>query len=249
MATAEAPVAHHELIAFHRETLRQELQDWLDPLMTVLGIMTIVLFMVQLVATLTPRESAWVNDAQGAIWALFIVEFLLEVLLACDRVAYLRSHWLLGITVLLPALRVLRVARALMALRQLNLLWLLMRANRSIQALRKIIPGRETAYLLVLTALVVAVGTAGCYYFEQGQANAQIHTLGDALWWAACLVTTINYGTDPVSPEGRILAILLRIYAVGVFGIVAGNMASVLLLRRQEEANVAAAQAEDPAED
>lgn len=248
MASAQAPV-HHQLIADQRETLRQELQDWLDPLMTVLGLMTIILFILQLAATLTPRESAWINDAQVAIWALFIVEFVLEVLLACDRLAYLRSHWLLAITVLLPALRVLRAARALMALRQLNLLWLLMRANRSIQSLRKLVPGRETAYLVLLTALVVAVGTAGCYYFEQGEPNAQIHTLGDALWWAASLVTTINSGVDPVSAEGRILAILLRIYAVGVFGIIAGNMASFLVQQRQEKAQIAAAEAENPAED
>ena len=34
--------------------------------------------------------------------------------------------------------------------------------------------------------------------------------------------------------EGRLLGILLRIYAVGVFGLIAGNVASWVLQQRQE---------------
>ncbi|HEX6510890.1 MAG TPA: ion transporter [Chloroflexota bacterium] len=219
-----------------RESLRQQLADWLGPLMTFLGLLTLVLFIIQLTATVSDRQVALLNMAQAAIWATFLVEFLAELLLACDKLAYLRANWWLAIAVLLPALRAVRALRALIALRHVNFLWLLARTNRSIEALRRIVPGRQTAYLAVVTAIVVAIGTAGVYYFEAGQPSSQIHTLGDALWWAACLVTTINNGLDPVSPEGRILAILMRIYAVGVFGLIAGQVASFLVQRRQEHA-------------
>ena len=225
---------------FERESLRRDLAEWLDPLMTALAFLTLALLLVQFTIDLTPGEAAWIDSAQGAIWLIFLLEFVVEVLLACDKRRYLRENWFIGITVLLPALRVIRVLRVFQLLRHINTLWLLVRIDKTIQGLQRIVPGRETAYLVLLTTLIVAIGTATIYHFELGQPNSQIHTLGDALWWAACLVTTINNGLDPVSVEGRIVAVLMRIYAVGVFGLIAGNLASVLLQRRQEQAEAQA---------
>ena len=44
--------------------------------------------------------------------------------------------------------------------------------------------------------------------------------------WAATLVTTVNVGEDPVSGWGRVVAVLMRIYAVGVFGYLTASIAS-----------------------
>jgi voltage-gated potassium channel len=235
---AEQP-AGRQLVESERESLRQQLADWLEPVLVLLGLATLVLLLVQLTVNLSQGQTDWINHAQLAIWSFFAVEFAAELALACDRRTYLRDNWLTAIAVLLPFLRVLGVVRALLVLRHLNLLWLLMRTNRLLRSLRSLVPGRELTYLVLLTGIVVAVGTAGAYYFEQGQSSSGIKTLGDALWWAASLVTTINSGLDPVSFEGRLLAILLRAYAVGVFGLIAGNVASWVLQRRGEGATSA----------
>ena len=229
-----SPIAGERPADVERESLRQQLADWLDPLMTLLGLLTLVLFLVEFSATLSPTQAAWVNNAEIAIWLIFLLEFAVQLLLACDKLGYLRANWFIAIAVLVPALRVVQALRALVAVRHLNFVWLLARTNRSVQALQRIVPGRETAYLGLVTLLVVTIGGLGVYYFEQDQPNAQIQTLGDALWWAACLVTTVNIGADPVSVEGRLVAILMRIYAVGVFGLVAGNFASFLVQRREQ---------------
>jgi voltage-gated potassium channel len=80
-----------------------------------------------------------------------------------------------------------------------HLLRLLGGTNRAVRVLRKMLSGRRLGYLLALTVLVIAVGTVGVYVAERGERGADILTLGDALWWASCLVTTINNELYPVS--------------------------------------------------
>ena len=48
-----------------------------------------------------------------AIWIVFIVEVLIELVIAPDRAGYLRANWLKIASLMVPALRVLRVFSAL----------------------------------------------------------------------------------------------------------------------------------------
>lgn len=226
---------YRQAVAEEREILRAQLFEWLDPVMTALGLVTLVLLLVDFAGVLTARETTWVRHAEQAIWALFALDFAVQFALAPDKRRYLRTHWLVALSVALPAFRVVRALRALWALRSVHLLGLLGGTNRAMRVLRQMLRGRRLGYLLALTALVIAVGTVGVYVSERGQQGADILTLGDALWWASCLVTTINNELYPVSIEGRILGFLLRIYAVGVFGLLAASLASYLVGQQQEQ--------------
>lgn len=222
-------------LAAEREGLRAQLFDLLDPALTVLGIVTALLLVVEFTAALTPRQATWVDRAQLAIWAIFTVEFAVQFTLAPRKLPFLRGHWLAAISVALPAFRAFRLLRAARALRSLRLVRLVGGTNRAMRALREMLRGRQFGYLVALTLLVVALGTAGIYVLERDQPGATIRTVGDALWWAACVVTTINSEKYAVSPEGRILAVLLRVYAAAIFGLVTANIASYFVGRRQEE--------------
>ena len=81
----------------------------------------------------------------------------------------------------------------------------------------------------LLTFVVVLAGAVGVLFFDQGIAAAPIQTFGDALWWSAAMVTTINNETYAVSPEARVIAVLQRIYAVSVFGLMTDSIASSLI--------------------
>ena len=224
-------------LADERESLRAQLFDWLDPVMTVLGLATAVLLLVEFAADLSPRQAAWVSRAQQVIWAAFAVEFAVQFVLAPRKLHFLRGHWLAAIAVALPALRVFRALRAARALRSLRLVRLLGGTNRAMKALRAMLRGQQFGYLVALTLLAVAAGTVGIAYFERGQPDAVIRSFGDALWWAACMVTTINNEKYVVSPEGRILGVLLRLYAVSIFGLVTANIASYFVGQRQAQAS------------
>jgi hypothetical protein len=70
---------------------------------------------------------------------------------------------------------------------------------------------------------------AGAFYFERGQPSANIQTWGDALWWASAIITTINSPFETVTFEGRVIALLLRIFALAVSGYLTAIIAVYLL--------------------
>ncbi len=232
--------AGRQALAEERESLRAQLFDWLDPVITALGLLALLLLLVEFAADLSPRQATWVGRAQLAIWAIFALEFAVQFTLAPAKLRYLRTHWLAAIAVALPALRVFRALRAVRVLRSLRLIRLIGGTNRAMRALREILRGRQFGYLVALTLLVVAASSAGIHVFERDQPDATIRTVGDAVWWVACTVTTVNSEKYAVSPEGRVLAVLLRIYAVAIFGLITANIASYLVGKRQAEAAAAA---------
>jgi voltage-gated potassium channel len=57
--------------------------------------------------------------------------------------------------------------------------------------------------------------------------QGNIKTAGDALWWAFGTITTIGYGDlYPVTTWGRIIASVLIVFGVGLFGTLSGLITS-----------------------
>jgi len=106
------------------------------------------------------------------IWAIFIADFLLELVIAPSKKKYLQDNWLNGIALLLPALRILRIfqafkiLRATRTLRSLNLLKIISSLNRSVDNLRDATSGYGIRYILPLTALILFVGSAAVLFLK-----------------------------------------------------------------------------------
>lgn len=96
-----------------RYRLLYRLEARAEPLMFVLAFVWLGLMIVELIYGLTRFQQVLVN----VIWAVFIVEFLIKLLLAPRRLRYLRQNWLLLAALILPALRVFRMFSALRLLR------------------------------------------------------------------------------------------------------------------------------------
>jgi voltage-gated potassium channel len=71
---------------------------------------------------------------------------------------------------------------------------------------------------------------------EQQDPNAKIKTAGDALWWGIATITTVGYGDRyPVTTGGRIVAVVLMISGIGLFGVFSGLAASFFVGTKQKE--------------
>jgi voltage-gated potassium channel len=63
---------------------------------------------------------------------------------------------------------------------------------------------RGFGYVLALTLGVVLLGSGGMLAFESaGNVQGGFERYGEALWWAAMLMTTIGSGYWPQTAEGR----------------------------------------------
>jgi voltage-gated potassium channel len=234
---AEPPGDPRERDALEGERLEllRQVSTALDRPMTVLGFVWLVLVVVELTAGLSPLLTA----ANYAIWALFVLHFLLELALAPRKVAYVRRNWLTALALVLPALRVVRVVRvvrALRAMRGLRLLRVVSSANRGMRALGRVMGRRGLGYVVALTGLVNLLGAAGIYAFEREVAGGEISGFGTALWWTAMTLTTMGADYFPRTAEGRLLGLLLAVYGFAVFGYVTASIASFFVARDAETA-------------
>ncbi|HET7036051.1 MAG TPA: ion transporter [Thermomicrobiaceae bacterium] len=216
-----------------RHELLGRIQGWVDTPLTILAFVMLGLLLLDLTASLGPFWARQVRQAQEAIWAIFLLTFVLEFVLAPDKSDYLKENWLGAISVALPAFRAVRIFRVAAALRELSLVRVLTTLNRGARALGTIARRGELGYILGLTLLVTLTAAVATFYFEQGSPRASITSIGDAFWWAFTLVTTINTGLEPVTLEGRIIGVLMRVFALAISGYLTAVIAVHLLGFRQ----------------
>lgn len=226
-----APTEERQIERERWRALRQ-IEEWLELPMAVLGLAWLVLLILELTRGLSPM----LRDVGTLIWVLFVLDFLARLALAPAKLRYLSRNWLTLISLLLPALRFMRAARALLLLRAsrgVRLLRVLTSFNRGLRALRRTSRRRGLGFILLLTLVVVATGAAGLHGLERSH-GAGFATYGAALWWVGRIVMTIGPDHWPITPEGRLLALLLALYGYATFGYVAGAFASFFVDRDAE---------------
>jgi voltage-gated potassium channel len=245
-APTDDPAVKREAVRSERFELHHHLQAALEPAMVALGLVFLALLLLDYSgADLTAAQRSWLDRIFTAIWGVFLVDFGVRFVVAPAKGRFLRENWLGALSLVLPFLRPLRALRAVRAIRSLSLVRLLGGINRGMRVLRRVTRGRQFAYVGALTVFVTLAGAVGVLFFDRGVEGASIRTFGDALWWSATMVTTINNEKYAVSPEARVIAVLQRVYAVSVFGFVTASIASDLVGRAVQEGSAGVPPASD----
>lgn len=213
-----------------RFELLHHLSTVLEPVMMVLGIV-FMLLLLTLYAELPVEivRPEYVDEAIQIIWTIFVADFLLRLFVAPVRLDYLRSNWLIGLSLAIPFIRPLHLLSAFQALHGLTALAFLGAANRSLRALRTITRGRVFVYMMVVTVGVILAGGVGVHYFDGIHPQSPVKDLSEAIWWSATLVTTLNHEVEVISTEARLIAFGLRLYGLNVFCFFMASIASYMI--------------------
>lgn len=212
-----------------REDLRERLDRYLDLPLALASVVMVLIAVIEIGGDVAGPWDARLKVLGWALWGLFFVEFAAKFALAPNKRAYLKRNPLDVIVLLVPFLRFLRVLQVLRATRALPVLRLLVFGGRGSGAAVVLLRRRRLGQLALVSVLVVLIGAASGYALEAGAPAAPITGFGDALWWSAALVTTVGSELYPVTALGRVLGILLMLYAVGVFSYFIASIASVLV--------------------
>ncbi len=205
-------------------------------------------WLLLLIIDFTSGLSRLLQTAFQTIWVLFIIDFLLEFIIAPGKLSYLKHNWLTALSLIVPALRIFRVFRAVAFLRAVSaargvrLIGVIGSINRGMRALGKSLQKRGIGYIVLLTLIVVMAGAAGMYSFEKGITD-DLSDFGSAVWWTAMIITTMGSGDWPKTTEGRILCFLLALYSFTIFGYIAAALASFFVGQDKDEASAAPAAA------
>lgn len=203
-----------------------QLEDWLERPMLILSFVWMSLVIIELVWT-----TSGVFELIGTIiWIVFILEFVLRFALAPRKLDFLKRNPITIIALAAPAFRFLRVLRLLRFGRGLRLVRIVGAANRGLGALQKSFDRRGLGYVLATTALVILLGAGGMLAFEPArEIRGGFSDYADALWWTAMLVSTMGSDFWPVTSEGRVLALLLSLYGLAVFGYITASFATFFI--------------------
>ena len=221
----------------NRVELLQQVEEWLEVPMIVLGFGWLALLVAELVWGISPLLEA----LSTVIWGIFLLDFGIRFTLAPAKRAYLRTNWLTVIALAIPALRVFRIffvlrfLRAARAVRGLQLVRVVTSLNRGMKALRAGMGRRGLGYIVAFTTLVALTGAAAMFAFEREFGG--LDSYGAALWWTAMILTTMGSDYWPQSAEGRLLTFFLSLYAFGVFGYVTAALAAFFLGREAQHSD------------
>lgn len=159
------------------------------------------------------------------ICAIFWCQLLIDLLRSPHKKGYLKQHWpdfIASIPVIEPLrfIRVLQILRVIRLLRSSKQIYTQLQNNRKETTL---------ASIFLLLTVLVTIGATSILFVEGNVAHANIHSAGDALWWVFVTISTVGYGEYyPVTTWGRIIASMIIISGVGLFGMVAGLMSSII---------------------
>lgn len=226
----------HLILRRERWKLTARLVRLLDIPMLVLSIVWTALLVIEFTRGLSPN----LQRASDLIWLAFAAQFAIEFTAAPARRVYLRKNWVTALSLVLPAFRlvrlfrVARVAQLTRATRGMRLARLLSVLNESTRALAVGFGRRGLGYLSLLTLFVVTTGAAGMYRFElDAPGGPGFADYGTALWWTAMLLTTMGSDYWPRTAEGRVLCLMLAVYAFAVFGYVTAAIAAYFVGKDQ----------------
>jgi voltage-gated potassium channel len=165
------------------------------------------------------HEAKWVVLAfRIALSVVYGIDLAIRSALAPRHLHYALTHPLALASVLYPPVRVFF----------------------SIRLVRSMFRRGHLARFLTAAAVLVLNGAIIVYLFERHAPGSNIHTLGNAVWWAFVTVTTVGYGDFyPVTTWGRITACFIMGTGLLTLAVVTAQVASSFVAQASSRAKPA----------
>src|SRR5215212_2121724 len=94
-------------------------------------------------------------------------------------------------------------------------------------------------FLFLATLALDVVATGLMYMFEHDARGTGFHGLGGALFWVSAQLTTVSSQMpNPVTTPGRILDVVLEVWAISVVATLAASLAAFFRARHVEHAGL-----------
>lgn len=200
---------------------------------------------VETFVRLAPATVAIMDAIDNMVCGIFLHDFIICFGRAPNKLRFMAWGWIdlvssIPVIDLLQAGRIVRVIRILRVLRGVRLARILAKYLQHNRA--------DGTFLAVIFISILLLMLSSVAILQVEQANdSNIKTASDALWWATVTMTTVGYGDKfPVTTLGRIIAGILMIGGVGLFGTLSGSVASWILnpVEQRQEIDLDAIQSE-----
>lgn len=207
---------------------------FLEIAVLVFSVYVIFALTIQTFFTLPPNVNNLINEADWLVCGVFLVDFIVRFRRAASKMSFMKWGWL-DLVSCIPSVDFLRWGRIPRAFRILRMI----RAFRSARTLVQFIYRNRVRSLLgtaTLTSVMLVLFSSVAVLAFEDTAESNIKTPFDAVWWAIATITTVGYGDKyPVTIEGRLVAIVLMVTGVGLFGVMTGLFAHIFVERESKK--------------
>ena len=217
----------HDVIFQHDEPAERAF----DVAVIVAILTSVVVVMLDSVASLRARWGGALLAVEWALTILFTVEYALRLWASRDRRRYATSFYglvdLLSLLptwlgLLFPAGRVLLVVRVLRVLRIFRILKLAQYVVEGATLVAALRASRFKITVFVTAVLVTVVIVGSLMYVVEGAATG-FTSIPTSVYWAIVTLTTVGYGDiAPGTPLGKALASALMVLGYGIIAVPTG---------------------------
>jgi voltage-gated potassium channel len=194
----------------------------------VLSVYVLGALLAQTVFHVPPEVSLLLDRIDTFVCVIFLADFAVRFRHAPSKVAFMKWGWI-DLVSSIPAYDFLRWGRMVRIIRIIRIL----RAFRSARHLVAFLyrhRARDLALTVVLTAFVLVIFSSIAVLVFEDEKDSNIRTAFDAVWWAISTMTTVGYGDKvPVTVEGKVVAMILMVTGVGLFGVLTGLFARLFM--------------------
>ena len=208
--------------------MKKVLKSFYDVIITLLAIFSVALVFLDYSSVVNLSTMPW-EMVDHIIWGIFTVDYVTRFVLSKEKKKFFKKN-IFDLIAILPfneilsifrISRIFRVAR-LARLSRLAKGFRLFRAFGFLGILKKrldkFLHTNGFIYVLYTAAAMILASSIAMSYLEN-------KTFGDALWWSIVTTTTVGYGDiSPVTPAGRIIAVILMLFGIGLIGMLTGTI-------------------------
>jgi voltage-gated potassium channel Kch len=195
----------------------------------ILALLSLVLLVLLIFVPLQPSTEAVLNTFENLLCVVFLFDFLRSLFRAPKKWSYFfRGGGWLDLLGSLPFSKfaVFRVARLFRVVRVVRTL----KGNDFRRMLTQRLAQSTLLFTFVVALLLIIFDSGFVLYAEKGAPHANITTYPIAVWWSFVTITTVGYGDYyPVTTLGRIGAIVLMFFGLGIIGVLSSYLATTFL--------------------
>ena len=173
------------------------------------------------------NENSTIRTLDTIIWLIFVADVVYRLITAENKWNYLKKNPF-DIIAIIPFDSIFRLARLARLIRLLRALTIM---RHYLQPITAILKTNNLDKVLIFLIALIFVASIPIQLIEP-----TINSYADAIWWAIVTSTTVGYGD--ISPEtgfGRLIAIVLMIFGIGLIGLVTSAIASYFSSTQQKD--------------
>lgn len=179
-----------------------------------------------------PEETkSLLNYFDFAICSFFFFEFIYRLFKAPNKLEFMKWGWI-DLLSSVPMVDYLRAGRLLRLIR----LFRVIRAFKSSkQLINHVFKNKaEGALTSVISISVLLIIFSAIAILEvENDIKSNIKTAEDAIWWSFSTLLNAGYGdVYPITTEGRIIAMILMLFGIGLLGTLTAYIASIFVKQK-----------------